>query len=63
VKLAAAEEAMAFIYSANLNEYAMNLNMEVGVLVRGGQLPAKVVTHFNRLLSSGVLRTVAPPEE
>jgi phosphatidylserine/phosphatidylglycerophosphate/cardiolipin synthase-like enzyme len=63
VKLAVADEALVFISSANLTEYAMNLNMELGVLVRGGQLPGKVVTHFNRLLSSGVLRPVVPSKE
>lgn len=31
--------AIAFISSANLTEYALSLNMELGILVKGGNLP------------------------
>lgn len=63
-KLAVADLGMVFISSANLTEYALNLNMELGVLVHGGHIPEKVVAHFDRLISTGVLARVAhPPKE
>jgi hypothetical protein len=46
------------IASANLAEFAMNLNMELGVLVRGGELPGQVRLHFERLIGAGALRGV-----
>ena len=45
----------ALISSANLTEYALNLNMELGLLVRGGDLPGRVVGHLRRLMREGVL--------
>jgi phosphatidylserine/phosphatidylglycerophosphate/cardiolipin synthase-like enzyme len=57
-KCAVADEWMLFISSANLTDYAMSLNMELGVLVRGGPLPGMVAGQFGRLIESGVLREV-----
>jgi phosphatidylserine/phosphatidylglycerophosphate/cardiolipin synthase-like enzyme len=57
-KCAVADEELLFISSANLTEYAMSLNMELGVLVRGGPLPGMVAAQFGRLMESGVLREV-----
>lgn len=58
VKCAVADEALLFISSANLTEYALTLNMELGVLIRGGPLPGDVAAHFNRLIEDGVLVSV-----
>jgi len=58
-KCAVADTSLLFLSSANLTEYAMQLNMEMGVLIRGGPLPGQVATHFTRLIESGVLREVA----
>ena len=49
---------MLFVSSANLTEYALTLNMELGVLVRGGSLPPRVADHFTRLIERGVLERV-----
>ena len=55
-KAAAADGATLLISSANLTEYAMTLNMEMGILIRGGELPAKVEAHFAKLIEQGILR-------
>ena len=55
VKCAVADEELLFISSANLTEYALTLNMELGVLIKGGSLPGHVAAHFNRLIEDGVL--------
>ena len=55
-KVAVADCQTLLISSANLTEYAMTLNMEMGVLIRGGELPAKVEAHFARLIEQGILR-------
>ena len=57
-KCAVADEDVLFISSANLTEYAMTLNMEMGVLIRGGSLPEKVALHFDRLIETRVLVAV-----
>ncbi len=58
VKCAVADEALLFISSANLTEYALTLNMELGVLIQGELLPGNVATHFNRLIEEEVLAPV-----
>jgi phosphatidylserine/phosphatidylglycerophosphate/cardiolipin synthase-like enzyme len=57
-KVAVADGQALLISSANLTEYAMTLNMEMGVLIRGGDLPVKVDAHFAQLISDGVLQRV-----
>ena len=54
-KVAIADEDMLYISSANLTEYAMNLNMEMGILLAGGELPAQVQSHFDELILEGTL--------
>jgi phosphatidylserine/phosphatidylglycerophosphate/cardiolipin synthase-like enzyme len=54
-KFAVADEAALFVSSANLTEYAFNFNMELGLLARGGDLPAYVVSHLRRLVEEKVL--------
>lgn len=54
-KCAVADEAALLVSSANLTEYALNLNMELGLLVRGGDLPGRVVGHLRRLVEEDVL--------
>lgn len=55
-KVAVADSGSLLISSANLTEYAMSLNMEMGILIRGGELPAQVEAHFGQLAQQGVLR-------
>jgi phosphatidylserine/phosphatidylglycerophosphate/cardiolipin synthase-like enzyme len=57
-KVAVADGATLLVSSANLTEYAMTLNMELGVLVRGGELPAKVEAHFAKLIEQDILRRI-----
>lgn len=54
-KCAVADANAALISSANLTEYALALNMEMGLLVRGGELPRQVVTHLRQLIENIVL--------
>jgi hypothetical protein len=46
------------VSSANLTEFAMNLNMELGVLARGGALPASIGAHFRWLMEERILMPV-----
>ena len=54
-KFAVADEARSSVSSANLTEYAFNFNMELGLLVRGGHLPGRVVEHLRGLMQDRVL--------
>jgi len=54
-KCAVADGKLLFVSSANLTEYALTLNMELGVLVRGGALPGRVEAHLARLIEEGTL--------
>lgn len=58
-KCAVADEEAVLISSANLTEYALNLNMELGVLVHDGELPRRAVGHLRRLIED---KTLVPVE-
>jgi cardiolipin synthase len=51
-KCAVADYRCAFVTSANLTEAAMERNMELGVLVRGGPLPHTLAEHLNALVTT-----------
>jgi len=55
VKCAVADRHTAFVTSANLTGAAMTDNMELGLLVRGGDVPRRIADHFGTLISDGVL--------
>jgi phosphatidylserine/phosphatidylglycerophosphate/cardiolipin synthase-like enzyme len=57
VKAAVADGRWMLLTSANLTEHAFTLNMEMGLLVTGGILPAQTERHFERLIEVGVLTT------
>lgn len=57
-KCAVADGKIAFISSANLTRAAMENNMELGVMVRGGNLPKKLHKHLNALVSTKVVEKV-----
>lgn len=57
-KAAVADRDVLLVSSANLTGYALALNMELGVLVRGGPLPGQVVRHFEGLVREGGVREV-----
>jgi phosphatidylserine/phosphatidylglycerophosphate/cardiolipin synthase-like enzyme len=55
VKCAVADRETAFVSSANLTGKAMERNMELGVIVRGGTVPLRIATQFERLVADGIL--------
>lgn len=57
-KCAVADGNLAFITSANLTMAAMERNMELGVLVRGGNLPGKLERHLESLVTTGIVERV-----
>jgi phosphatidylserine/phosphatidylglycerophosphate/cardiolipin synthase-like enzyme len=57
-KVAVGDENTLYISSANLTEYAMNLNMEMGLLLVGGDLPRQVNGHFEELIVNEVLSEI-----
>lgn len=57
-KCAVADCTAAFVTSANLTEAAMERNMELGVLIRGGQVPRLMDQHLTALITTKQLRLV-----
>jgi phosphatidylserine/phosphatidylglycerophosphate/cardiolipin synthase-like enzyme len=55
VKCAVADGHRMFLSSANFTEYAVTINLELGLLVTGGRLPEHVEGHFERLVTGSVL--------
>lgn len=58
VKCAVADDERLLVSSANLTEYALSLNMELGVLIEGGDLPYDVAQHFDGLIQRRILEPV-----
>ena len=57
-KCAVADDCIAFITSANLTTAAMEKNVELGVLIRGGDLPVRLEQHLRSLVVSEILKKV-----
>lgn len=57
-KVVVIDGATALVTSANLTKRAAGDNLEVGVLVRGGDIPGRLIGHINRLVDQDVLRRV-----
>ena len=57
-KCAVTDGRIAFLTSANLSEAAMERNMELGVLVRGGHLPEELHRHLEALAKTGLVTRV-----
>ena len=57
-KCAVADGAVAFITSANVSSAAMERNMELGVLTRGGAIPDNLDRHLDGLVTTGVVERV-----
>ncbi|CAN5537630.1 hypothetical protein BH11PLA2_BH11PLA2_16420 [soil metagenome] len=55
VKCAVADGEWLFLSSANLTQQAFTINMELGMLVRGGTMPNRVEKQFERLIECGHL--------
>ncbi len=58
VKCAVADGEWLFLSSANLTEQAFSINMELGMLVRGGTMPGRVERQFEGLIDVGQLKLV-----
>ena len=58
VKCAVADGEWLFLSSANLTQQAFTVNMELGMLVRGGSMPSRVEQQFERLIQTGQLQEV-----
>ena len=54
-KVAAADERLCFISSANLTGHAMERNMEAGVLIAGGSIPRNLHRHLEALAATRVI--------
>lgn len=54
-KVAVADGNTCFITSANLTGYAMEKNMEAGVLISGGQIPKLLNDHLRSLVDTRVI--------
>lgn len=57
-KVAVADRNVAFLTSANLTGHALEKNMEAGVLITGGQLPASLRAHLHALIDMKVVHLV-----
>lgn len=55
VKCAVADGKRLFLSSANLTDYAFTINMELGLLVTGGDVPGQVERHLEGLIGAGYL--------
>ncbi len=58
-KIGVADGDHLYLSSANLTDYAMNINMEMGVLIHGGELPSRIEQHFAELIGDGTLAEIA----
>lgn len=58
VKCAVADGHWLFLSSANLTHQAFTINMELGMLVRGGTMPQRVEQQFEQLIKKGQLKPV-----
>lgn len=55
VKCAVADGEWLFLSSANLTQQAFTINMELGVLIRGGPMPRQVEQLFDKLINLEIL--------
>lgn len=60
VKCAVADGEWLFLSSANLTQQAFTINMELGMLVRGGTMPRRVEKQFERLIQKKTLEALDP---
>lgn len=58
-KVAVADSHTMFLSSANLTDYALSINLELGVLVRGGPAPTKVEKQIQSLIDQSIFVLLA----
>lgn len=52
-KVVIADSNKALVTSANLTENAIDTNMELGILIKGGKVPSRIHDHVMSLIESG----------
>lgn len=57
-KVAAADDRICFITSANLTGHAMERNMEAGILISGGNIPKQLYDHLRSLVEMKLVTQV-----
>lgn len=57
-KVAVADGLTAFLTSANLTGHALEKNMEAGVVISGGHVPAGLRAHLHALIETKVIRKI-----
>lgn len=57
-KCVVADSKLAFVTSANLTEAAMERNMEVGLLIRGGHVPKQLHDHLKALVNRKLIQSI-----
>ena len=55
------DESILFVSSANMTGKAFELNMELGVVIRGGPQPPQVAEQLRWMVSDGVIRQISVP--
>ena len=55
-KAVVVDRRIALITSANITKRAAGDNIEAGLLVRGGDIPQRLIDHVNQLLQQQILR-------
>lgn len=55
-KCAVADRKLAFITSANLTSAALERNMELGLLIRGGGVPNRLRAHLQALATTDIIK-------
>jgi len=58
-KVALADDQSCFITSANLTGFAMEKNMEAGILINGGRLPTVFARHLTALIELKIIELVS----
>ncbi len=58
VKCVIADGRWLFLSSSNFTDYAFTINMELGLLMTGGDSPNRIERHFDRLIHLGILAKV-----
>ena len=57
-KVAVADDNLCFITSANLTGFAMEKNMEAGVLIKGGRIPHMLSEHLRLLVETEIISAI-----
>lgn len=57
-KVAVADSTVAFLTSANLTGYALERNMEAGVVIHGGPIPVSLHSHLHALIETKIISRI-----